>query len=38
VSGSESEYAGSKEAISPEVVAMVGDWIVDRVGKLPFYH
>lgn len=32
VTGSESEYAGSKEAISPQVVAMVGDWIVDRTG------
>ena len=38
VTGSESEYARSTEAISPQVVAMVGDWIVDRVGKLPFYH
>jgi fermentation-respiration switch protein FrsA (DUF1100 family) len=32
VTGSESEYAGSIEAISPQVVAMVGDWIVDRTG------
>lgn len=40
VTGSESEYAGSKEAISPQVVAMVGGWIVDRTslpapGKTP---
>jgi fermentation-respiration switch protein FrsA (DUF1100 family) len=40
VTGSESEYEGSKEAISPQVVAMVGEWIMDRTslqasGKTP---
>jgi fermentation-respiration switch protein FrsA (DUF1100 family) len=32
VTGDESEYGEIKEAISPQVVAMVGDWIVDRTG------
>jgi fermentation-respiration switch protein FrsA (DUF1100 family) len=34
VTGDESEYGEIKEAISPQVVAMVADWIVDHT-RLP---